>query len=112
MQSGQQAERSLTYDREHDAHDVCVVRVSSARYQVLLLGVLHTYADDILRADQDAVGELQLWTRHGENYDDGVPAHGVNAHSDERACSFSLRDFDLGSHQPVSTPEPPEAYGR
>lgn len=70
--------------------------------------VLHTHADDILRADRDAVEELQLWTRHGEDYDDGVPAHGVNAHSDERACSLPLRDFDLDPHQPGTAPEPPE----
>lgn len=70
--------------------------------------VLHPYADELLRSDPDAEAEVKLWTRHGHSYDDGVPADGVAGHSDERACSCWLRDFNGEAHRAGSTQMPPK----
>jgi len=85
-----------------DAHITALHRAAEAEGAWLVVldddrrieaAALHTKADDVLRSDQDAVDELELWTRHGDSYADGVPIHGVDSHSDERACSFPLRDL-------------------
>jgi nitroreductase len=71
--------------------------------------VLHTGADDMLRRDPEAIDEVKAWTRHGDSYDDGVPLHATDTHSDQRACSFPLRDFDTDLDHPVAhASDPPD----
>lgn len=69
--------------------------------------VLHTHAHDMLGAEQHAVDELQQWIRHQDVYDDGVSADAVDPHSNSRACSFSLRDFEATPDRRTYL-EPPE----
>jgi hypothetical protein len=69
--------------------------------------VLHSQADSCLRSDPRAAAEVRRWTREGTSAHDGVLADAVDAHSDDRACSFPLRDFNTDAHDAVVSSDPP-----